>query len=78
MRTNALERKHTHQRVDFSRAVATGVERADVREIESRLCGLAYERDVVAGALSAVDSTDYFGDVSRDVSREDVPNILCP
>ncbi len=48
--------------------------RADVREIEARLCGLAYERDVVAGALSAVDPTDYFG----DVSREDVLNILCP
>ena len=26
--------------------------RADVRELEARLCGLAYERDVVAGALS--------------------------
>ena len=48
--------------------------RADVREIEARLCGLAYERDVVAGALSAVDPTDYFG----DVSREDILNILCP
>ena len=48
--------------------------RADVRELEARLCGLAYERDVVAGALSAVDPTDYFG----DVSREDLLNILCP
>jgi len=48
--------------------------RADVREIEARLCGLAYERDVVAGALSAVNPTDYFG----DVGREDVLNILCP
>jgi len=28
----------------------------------------------VAGALSAVDPTDYFG----NVSREDVLNILCP
>lgn len=53
---------------------STSAVRADVREIESRLCGLAYERDVVAGALSAVDPTDYFG----DVSREDVLNILCP
>jgi len=48
--------------------------RADVREIEARLCGLAYERDVVAGALSAVDPTDYFG----DVSREDLMNLFCP
>ena len=48
--------------------------RADVRELEACLCGLAYERDVVAGALSAVDSTDYFS----DVSREDILNILCP
>ena len=37
-------------------------------------CGLAFERDVVAGALSAVNPTDYFG----DVSREDLLNILCP
>ena len=46
----------------------------DVRAIEARLCGLAYERDVVAGALSAVNPTDYFG----DVSREDILNTLCP
>ena len=48
--------------------------RADVRELEARLCGLAYERDVVAGALSAVNPTDYFGDVSRD----DILSILHP
>ncbi len=48
--------------------------RADVRELEARLCGLAFERDVVAGALSAGNPTDYLG----DVSREDVLNILCP
>ena len=48
--------------------------RVDVREIEARLCGLAFERDVAAGALGAVDPTDYFG----DVSREDLLNILCP
>jgi len=48
--------------------------RADVLELEARLCGLAFERDVVAGVLSAVNPTDYFG----DVSREDILNILCP
>lgn len=48
--------------------------RADGREIKARLCGLAYERDVVVGAVSAVDPTDYFG----DVIREDLPNLRCP
>jgi len=34
--------------------------RADVRALETRLCGLAFERDVVASVLSAVNPTDYF------------------
>lgn len=48
--------------------------RADVRELETCLQGLPYERGTVAGALDSVDVTDYFG----DVGREDVLSVLCP
>ncbi len=45
-----------------------------VREREARRCGQAFERDIVAGSLSEVNPTAWFGDVSRD----GVLNMLCP
>jgi lipoate-protein ligase A len=48
--------------------------RSDVREIESRLAGLPYERDAIARALQSENLADYFG----DVAREDVLDLLCP
>ncbi len=48
--------------------------RADVRELETLLQGLPYQRDAVAGALVGVDLTSYFGNVDPD----DVLSVLCP
>jgi lipoate-protein ligase A len=41
------------------------VMRAEVLELESRLRGLIYDRDAIADALSQVDVSKCFGDVSR-------------
>jgi lipoate-protein ligase A len=40
--------------------------RLDVAELEAMLLGLPFERDVILGALEAVNLNDYFGDVPRD------------
>jgi lipoate---protein ligase len=39
--------------------------RAEVHELESRLRGLIYDRDTIADALSQIDVSSCFGDVSR-------------
>jgi lipoate-protein ligase A len=41
------------------------VMRAEVLELESRLRGLIYDREAIEDALSQVDVSKYFGDVSR-------------
>jgi lipoate---protein ligase len=41
------------------------MERKEVSDLESRLRGLAYERDALAEVLNDVDVMMYFGDVSR-------------
>ena len=46
----------------------------DVREIEQRLAGVAYEPAAVAQALDDVDVREYFGDVTGD----DVLEVLAP
>jgi lipoate-protein ligase A len=48
--------------------------RRDVAELESRLRGVAYDRDAVLAAIGDTDLSQYFG----DVSREDVLGLLLP
>ena len=48
--------------------------RADVRELEARLTGVAYDRAAIAESLAGVDVSAYFG----DVSAADVLDVLAP
>ncbi len=48
--------------------------REDVAQLEARLMGVPYDRAAVERALTAVDLSDYFG----DVAREDVLALLSP
>ncbi|MGH7621498.1 MAG: lipoate protein ligase C-terminal domain-containing protein, partial [Gemmatimonadaceae bacterium] len=48
--------------------------RSDIGELESRLRGIAYDRDALISVLGGVDVAEYFG----DISREDVLTLLAP
>jgi len=68
-------------RLDVHDGLITGVRlfgdymgRRDVAELESRLRGVAYDRDAMLGVIGDTDLSQYFG----DVSREDVLGLLLP
>jgi len=68
-------------RLDVHDGLITGVRlfgdymgRRDVAELESRLRGVAYDRDAMLAAIGDSDLSQYFG----DVAREDVLGLLLP
>jgi lipoate-protein ligase A len=48
--------------------------RVEVARLEEKLHGLPYEREAIAGVLSGVDVSEYFGEVAVD----DVLELLSP
>jgi lipoate---protein ligase len=63
-----------HGRIAAVRLFGDYMGRHDVRELETRLVGLPYERPAVEAALAGVDVRDYFG----EVRAEDVLEVLAP
>jgi lipoate---protein ligase len=63
-----------HGRIAAVRLFGDYMGRHDVRELETRLVGLPYERPAVEAALAGVDVRDYFG----EVRPEDVLEVLAP
>jgi lipoate-protein ligase A len=64
----------TRGRVAAVRIFGDFMGRADVRELEARLTGVAYDRAAIAESLAGVDVSAYFG----DVSAADVLDVLAP
>ena len=48
--------------------------RLDVADLERRLTGVAYDQASIAGALTGIEVSDYFGEISRD----EVVELLAP
>lgn len=60
--------------IDSIRLFGDYMGRSDIGELESRLRGIAYDRDALISVLGGVDVAEYFG----DISREDVLTLLAP